>query len=230
MVSVNEIDGPETVPEDILKEIFEKQNSLALKYAEIEGMGNLLNETETNLDTKEGQIWLKDFLYRTIEEVGESYEVILDMESSNKSWDDLEPELKIHYSEELIDSLHFIIELGIIAGYKYTDLQRLDNYGKTAVGFGLSQGDSVDMYNEISFIIRHWEIVKYLTLAGNKLRNKKWKETNVLTDRKEFFKYYEAAFDSLISALRCVGNTDEDIYNLYFKKNAVNKFRQASKY
>lgn len=216
MVSVNEIKNVENIPDNILKEMFTKQKELAMKYVEIEGMGNLFEKTNTNVDTLEGQIWLKDFLYRTIEEVGESFEVIL----LNQHWNNIPDIDKIHYAEELIDALHFFLELCLIAGYNFDNFKQISEYG-------IVRNTELNMR---AFKVRHWNIVQNLTLAGNKLRNKKWKQTQVLTDRKIFFHYLEQAFDELIRALRTVGLTDEDIYNLYFKKNQVNKFRQRSQY
>lgn len=218
MVSVNEMEGTSEVPKDILGAIFEKQRELANKYVEIEEMGDLLDKTKTNLDTLEGQIWLKDFLYRTIEEVGESFEVV----RNHSHWDFVEDVNRIHYSEELIDALHFFVELCIIAGIEREEFKDISKYGHVdMLEIGLTNN---------SFSIRHWEIVEALTLAGNKLRNKKWKKTHVLTDRKIFFDYLEEAFDRLIGCLRAVGLNDVDIYNLYFKKNKVNQFRQRSNY
>lgn len=222
MVSVNEIGNPEEIPKDILKAIFDKQRILAQKYVDIEEMGDLLETTATNLDTVEGQIWLKDFLYRIIEEVGESYEIIFEHLDPDKGFDSLTDLQKTHYSEELIDALHFFVELCIIAGYEHTDFKPLKECGLYVV--------NNDKNNPEEYAIRHWYIVQYLTFAGNKLRNKKWKKTHVLTDRKIFFEHIEEAFDSLIHALRVVGNTDEDIYMMYFKKNKVNQFRQRSNY
>jgi len=218
MVNINEMKDVGEVPKNILEAMFNKQYELAMKYVDIEKMGDLFEKTKTNLDTLEGQIWLKDFIYRTIEEVGESFEIIY----INKDWSKVSDIDKLHYSEELIDALHFYMELCLIAGYNSSDFKQLNEYGQiTGIETSLEY---------IYFKIRHWNIVQYLTLAGNKLRNKKWKQTQVLTDRNIFFEYLEKALDELIRALRSVGLTDEDIYNMYFKKNQVNKFRQRSKY
>lgn len=220
MVSALEIENPESIPKDILGAIFEEQAKLAEKYKRIEGMGNLLETTETNMQTKTGQVWLKDFIYRAIEEVGESFEVIKDMEREGGHWDNLNPDLKIHYAEEIIDALHFFVELCIIAGIPR-------DYFSEIGALGLQ-----DKFNfmPVAFRVRHWHFVEEMTLAGNCLRNKKWKQTDVLTDEKKFKRYLFNSLDALFRILRTVGYTDKDIYVLYFKKNAVNQFRQTSKY
>ena len=220
MVSVLEIANPEEIPKDILGAIFEKQEKLAQKYVEIEGMGDLLEKTKTNLDTTEGQVWLKDFIYRAIEEVGESFEVIADMEKSETSWDNLNDSLKIHYAEEIIDALHFFVELCIIAGIKRDFFGDLEFLGH------IEHKSTIPN----AFRLRHWAFVESMTMMGNTLRNKKWKQTNILTDRKKFESWLMASMDNLLRIVRAVGYTDQDIYMLYFKKNSVNQFRQRSKY
>jgi len=221
MVSVNEMKEADEIPQDILGAIFEKQMELAKKYVDIENMGDLLESTETNVHTMEGQVWLKDFLYRTTEEVGESFEVILINEFAKKDWSMICDLDQTHYSEELIDSIHFFVELCIIAGIDRSEFLDISTYGKTSGNMDLTP---------TGFKVRHWEIIQNLTLAGNKLRNKKWKKTHVLTDVPIFTQYLIQAFDSIVACLRAVGLDDCDIYNLYFKKNKVNQFRQRSDY
>lgn len=221
MVSVLEINDVKEVPENILKEIFIKQQSLIDKYIEIEGMGDLMNKTKTNLDTLEGQVWIKDFIYRSIEEVGESFEVIRNMDS----WDSLPEKLKIHYCEEIIDALHFFIEMCIICGYTYEDFNLRDIH---RFNFYYNSGQYKCDHDD--FVLRHWSYIESITLAGNCLRNKKWKKTQMLTDRNKFKEYLDEAFFNLLQIVCAVGMDKKGIYNLYFKKNEVNKFRQNSGY
>ena len=90
---------------NIMKQIVSEQMKLAKKYRDIEGMGNILDTTNENLNTKEGQVWIKDFLSRASEEIAESYEAY-----------DKEGYKIEHVIEELADSLHFLVEAAIIAG------------------------------------------------------------------------------------------------------------------
>jgi len=228
MVDVTEMKDADVMPENILEALFEKQQTLVDKYIDIEEMGDLMDKTSTNLDTLEGQIWLKDFIYRAIEEVGESFEVIRDeliKQSSEHGvvseniWRKINDKLKIHYSEEIIDALHFFIELCIIVGYKASDFDDISKYGINHNTLG---------YND--FEQRHWRFVESMTLAGNCLRNKKWKKSHVLTDRNKFKRYIDEALNNLLTIVKSVGLNDSDIYNLYFKKHQVNQFRQRSKY
>ena len=65
---------------------------------------------------------------------------------------------------------------------------------------------------------------------GNCLKNKKWKKTQVLTDIKSFDKCVRVFFNSVLQMLIDENLSELDIYNLYFKKSEVNKFRQKSNY
>lgn len=202
-MNINNIEEPTIIPENIWEEIFIKQKQLADKYKDIEKMFTLLETTETNLDTAFGQKWIKDFAWRVTEELteaDEAYEMFCK---------DPDNELLFqHYTEELIDALHFITELFIIAGYNWTDLE----------------------FNSKDIIKSSYQIIYPLGLAMNCLKNKPWKQSQMLTDRPKVKKYLVQAYANLVGLLHCSQQSDNDIYNLYFKKNAVNQFRQRSKY
>jgi len=75
-----------------------------------------------------------------------------------------------------------------------------------------------------------WRITEELGEAANCLKNKPWKQTEILTDEEHFKEEVIDAFHFFIEALILMGFDAEILYNYYFKKNAVNKFRQRSKY
>jgi hypothetical protein len=53
----------------------------------------------------------------------------------------------------------------------------------------------------------------------------------MLTDVVKFKSYIAKAFDSLLECFRLAGIKDEEeVYDLYFKKNKVNQFREQSNY
>lgn len=220
MVNVTNFESPTEIPNDILKAIFEKQWEVAEKYVEIEKMGDLLTPARiaTNFDTQLGQAWLKDFAWRVTEELGESFEAIYQHE-------ELTDDLKLHYYEELADALHFFVELCLIAGIKSTDLTPIEEIEKNAWdGYDLVPG-SVDYVQQA-----HWNVIYQLTLFCNCLKNKKWKQTQMMTDRPKAIGYLQASYKALILCFKNPGLTDADIYDMYFKKNQVNRFRQRSNY
>jgi len=190
---------------EIWVEIFKKQMALAEKYRDIEGMGDLLETTNDNVNTLKGQKWIKDFAWRVTEELAEAEEALtLIDEKSNNSVEN--EALTEHYKEELIDALHFLVELTIIAGHA--------NYLPQAP-------DSIQ---------EPWDVVYELGLMCNTLKNKPWKQTQMLTDIPKFTLYLNNAWKALYGILIQDIGDDQTIYNYYFKKNEVNKFRQRSKY
>jgi len=196
-MNINDVETPKEAPiesKDIWNAIFNKQRELAIKYQEIENMGDLFDTTDTNIDTAKGQKWIKDFAWRVTEELAEAYEA-----------KDIDPE---HYKEELIDALHFLVELNLIAGVQVFK----------------------PTYMLTPSSVVSWDVVYPLGLMCNTLKNKPWKQTQMLTDRKEFFKYLQQTWDNMFALLRKEIGSEEAIYLYYFKKNEVNKFRQRSKY
>ncbi len=193
-MNINDIESETVVPVDIMAAIFEKQMELVVKYKDIEGMGDLLDTRETNINTAKGQKWIKDFAWRTTEELCEAIEA---KEIS-----------KEHYIEEITDALHFLTELTLIAGYK---------------------SDICDML--LPTDNRHeMEVVYALGLMCNCLKNKPWKQTQMLTDREKFEKYLRQAWKRIIGIYLASGYGRTDIYILYMKKHGVNQFRIRSKY
>lgn len=219
-MNINDIEKTNDIPADIWKAIWDKQRQLADKYKDIEGMGDLLDTIPTNVDTLKGQRWIKDFAWRVTEELTEADEAKFELEElmdplSSESWDRLDDDeketatqLKQHYLEEVTDALHFFVELCIIAGYE------------------------PEFFNEITALGERnsYDVIYQMGLMCNCLKNKPWKQTQMLTDRKKFEGYLFAAFDNLVKLFYNEGLADVDIYQFYFKKNAVNQFRIRSKY
>jgi dimeric dUTPase (all-alpha-NTP-PPase superfamily) len=202
-----------------LADIFEHQEKLFWKYKEIEGME--FTGKCVNVHTAAGQKWLKDFLWRVTEELGESFEAAVEHEDTN------------HQVEELADALHFFVEFCIIAGVTPDELPTIEECVKTTskiLGMGHLSFDEADFY---------WSTIYHLGLVGNTLKNKPWKKTQMKTDLAEFKRHLVNAYSALISCFVIVHwNSDvedpeiitQEIYNFYFKKNAVNQFRQKSNY
>ena len=184
-----------------LDDIFTKQLGVMHKYAEIEGMP----EWPLNVNTRVGQKWFKDFLWRVTEEIAESYEAY----QANDS---------IHTIEELADALHFFTELCILAGFdsKWA-MEQLKLYVTP----------SADAENVVPAYLRaHY----WLGMVGNTLKNKPWKQTEMLTDEVKFEKMLSNAFTSLMDVFMVNGAGFETIHSYYTRKNQVNQFRQKSKY
>ena len=184
-----------------LDDIFAKQLGVMHKYAEIEGMP----EWPLNVNTRVGQKWFKDFLWRVTEEIAESYEACLAKD-------------EVHTIEELADALHFFTELLLLAGYNSTwAKEQLENHPVVS-------NDSENIMP--AYLNAHF----WLGMVGNTLKNKPWKQTEMLTDEVKFEQMLSNAFKALIDVFGANGADFETIHSYYTRKNQVNQFRQKSKY
>lgn len=206
-----------------LKEIFERQMILAKKYTDIEKMGNLLETTNINIDTKEGQLWIKEFAWRITEELTEAIQPLEENES-------LTDDHILHYFEELADALHFFVEMAIISGYSSEDFYELFDNGIEIYGIDMIEKDEIGPRKLEGIRLNHWKVVYELGLMCNTLKNKRWKQTQLLTDHEQFSQYIKRAFEKLILCFIRAGCDIENIYNFYFKKSEVNRFRQRTNY
>lgn len=200
-----------------LKDMYDRQYKVYEKYKEIEGMPSEFK----SIQTRETQKWMKDFINRINEEVAESYESIRNPETSvvieKRSEDGEFTMVDIHRSEELADALHFYLELLIITGHDAKWLEeKYANYQKRVYS------DFIEL--------NYWEVSYQLGMLGNCLKLKPWKQDEVLTDVNKVETQLAEVFYALLNCFAANGNTEEDIYSLYTRKNKVNKFRQNSGY
>ena len=207
-----EIEVPKTF-EGIWKAIFDKQMGLAQKYKDIENMGDLLETTTNNVDTAKGQKWIKDFAWRVTEELAEAIEALEFAKTQALEEPEIAEQAMQHFREELADALHFLVELSIIAGYnEQIVIDTLPN------GIEILEEPHV------------WPTIYQLGLMCNCLKNKPWKQTQMLTDRPKFEQYLASTWTEMLQLLLVAMGDYEQVYLFYFKKNAVNQFRQRSKY
>lgn len=75
-----------------------------------------------------------------------------------------------------------------------------------------------------------WRITEEIGEAMNTLKNKPWKQTEMLTDEEHFLEELVDGLHFYLELLVLVGFTPQSLFETYFQKSAVNKFRQRSKY
>lgn len=210
----------EEVTGDKLQAIFTRQKSLMDKYHDIELRSGLLQTEDcpVNLDDKRGQARIKDFSWRVTEELGEALDA-----RSNKD----------HYQEELIDGLHFLTELTILAGKDYDTIlpkgvapyraDHLEDLVENAL-------EVIDRYgqNPLEFYVA--KFIENLGMMCNCLKNKPWKQSMMKTDREAFYDRLAEVWVLYITILVFSGMTAQDIADTYLKKSQVNKFRIRSAY
>lgn len=202
----------EEVVGDRLVAIFNRQKELMSKYHDIEKRSGLM-ETEdcpVNLDDKRGQARIKNFSWRIIEEVGEALDAF--------RMNDIP-----HFKEELIDGLHFLTEMSILSDLDLTRFS--DGTDKDTLKILCdSNSHCVDTLDkQVS------SLVENLGMMCNCLKNKPWKQTNMLTDKNNFYDRLIKVWNIYISILLTIMN-DEEITDIYLRKSQVNKFRQRSNY
>lgn len=210
----------ETLTGDMLAAIFNRQKELMAKYHYIEARSGLLQTEDcpVNLDDRRGQARIKDFSWRIMEELGEALDA--------KSHTD-------HYQEELIDGLHFLTELTILAGRDYNTIipedlpkfhsDHLEDLYETAL----------IRINDPSYTdINHWvaQFVEQLAMMCNCLKNKPWKQSMMKTDREAFYGRLTNVWVCYMAILAMAGMEPTDIADTYLRKSQVNQFRQRSNY
>ena len=75
-----------------------------------------------------------------------------------------------------------------------------------------------------------WDITYWLQMARNTLKNKPWKQSQMMTDGNLYEKALREATVALFKFCAFVELTPESFFLIYYKKNKVNQFRIASKY
>ena len=204
---------------DKLQVIFKKKKKKMDKYHDIELRSGLLQTEDcpVNLDDKRGQARIKDFSWRVTEELGEA----LDAKAT-----------KDHYQEELIDGLHFLTELTILAGKDYHNLlpegtalystDRLEDLVENAKECISQNGDNLNYWVS--------KFIENLGMMCNCLKNKPWKQSMMKTDRNVFYGRLAEVWVLYITLLVVSGMDADSIVTTYLKKSQVNQFRQRSNY
>ena len=230
----------ENVSGDMLEAIFGRQKELMIKYHDIELRSGLMQTEDcpVNLDDKRGQARIKDYSWRVTEELGEALDA--------RMQDDLP-----HFKEELIDGLHFLTELSILSGIGADNiLKNAIDYWEEKEGSNWAHGimwDSVVaeaydldklkgllhfaiyLYDDFSLEERISNFIMHIGMTCNCLKNKPWKQSNMITDKEAFYKSLGETWISYISIL-VVTMGSEEICDTYLRKSQVNKFRQRSNY
>lgn len=198
-MNIDDVEAPVERPLDLQAAIFAKQRELMEKYHHIEHSNGLLQTEEVPVDLhcRYGQARLKDFAWRMTEEFTEATEAGED---------------RSHYLEELVDGLHFLVELMILADFY--------------------PGASLEHWFEEQAVrpVSVYQVIERVGCAMNCLKNKPWKQTHMLTDTAKFRAHLGGAWFEYCGLMVAEGLTPGDLYDLYFRKSTVNSFRQRSKY
>ncbi len=214
---------PEEKPQDMLYDIFNRQHQLAIGYLQIEKENGLLQTDSIPVDINDnkGQARIKDMFWRCTEELMEA------LEAKEKGEE-------THFYEEIGDAMHFLVEAMLLAGVnpivaeEYKDgLETL--FVVVASGTpGPPSGFKTIREMTLSFAIL--EFIESMGLAANCLKNKPWKQTHMPTDVSKFTYCMLEAFNNFIGLCKVAGFDAQTLYEMYTRKNQVNRFRQESGY
>ena len=175
-MNIQDAEDLKDVTEPWLDFLLARQSELIEKYKKIEGMP----DPPMDIDTKETQIWVKDFLWRVTEELMEAYECRDDYD---------------HYTEELSDALHFYLEIFILIDHR----PKFDDEMLNSMIFSTASHDeTLREGKNIAIMTCMFNVVYHLGMVGNFLRNKKWKQTQVFVDRDRFHEELDLGFNDLI--------------------------------
>lgn len=123
-MNVKDFDHIEIPPGDMLAKIFEGQHELISRYHDIEkDRGALVVHPENfgKIDNRFVQWRIKMLNADVIEELMEAMNTL-----KNKRWKQSEVTTDaVHFYEELIDALHFFVEMCITAGMTAEDVARI---------------------------------------------------------------------------------------------------------
>jgi phosphoribosyl-ATP pyrophosphohydrolase len=224
-MNVENFESPKDFKGDRLVFIFDKQRSLMDKYEKIEDSNGLLqtHDIPVDINTHKGQARLKDFFWRTTEEVAEALEAY-------------DEENNLHVIEELADALHFLTEAAILSGIQASDILK-----------GVEHNDTGDMLDDIvlenspyrningydlkeQLELKALMFIKSLGLAANCLKNKPWKQTQMLVDVNKYKHLFINAYHAFFSITWLMDMGASEVFDLYFRKSKVNDFRIDSKY
>jgi len=203
---MNSVDVQEVpVVDNHLRSIFKRQKELMEQYKGIEG----LPPWPFDIDDPINQVWIKDFLWRVTEELAEAAEAFQLADGGDPV-------------EELADALHFVVELFILAGLELPHL---------TLGEAICVAEGImEEHQDGTLETAIYQTVISCGLAGNTLKNKKWKKTLRPTDKDKFGDKMWEMFNHLITAFTSLGCNADDIHQAYFSKSETNKNRIRTNY
>lgn len=205
-------------PKSMMQQIFEHQTSLAAKYIDIErsngfykpDLPSTREEAIGRIDDKQFQNWIKNMFWRVTEEMSEAYEVFVEHQES------ADVASINHFLEEIIDALHFFVEVNVMIGFDY-------KMATESLAGGMTGNKAPVVSVMAAFIFE-------MGLAANCLKNKPWKVSQMLTDLTKFLTIVDGCWVVWGSLIKAMNLSPAEMYMLYMRKNAVNQFRQNTKY
>ena len=200
-MNVKDVPSPileDLIPSEVSRIIMDRQADLESKYWQIE----CRYAPQVEINSAKGQVLIKDFLWRAMEEVGEAIEALEvqgDVEKCN---------------EEFADGLHFVSGLCHIVNRRTIFTGAFESY------FNIPRAMLVRSSRTHSLVYR-------AGVLGNTLKMKPWKQSAITTDIPEFT---SKLYDYVEAYLWAWGAPLHMVYDYYWRKSEVNLFRIRSNY
>lgn len=127
-------------------------------------------------------------------------------------------------------------DIGVIFHNNATDLikwyENMDS--ETHLDYNTKLLEGGRYFNHVEYSVNYpyllWKITHHLNIARNFLKNKPWKQSQVMTQELKYQSELVKAFIYFCGYLGWIGMGSDDVFYIYFKKNHINKFRQKSLY
>jgi len=241
---------------DGISVLFDLQKELMVEYVRVES----LPQWPINPHEPKSQVILKDFIGRIAEELGEGWEYyeklmslgtrsLANLAGFNEEIADTtaflletliyvgvtprELEIAMAGDETNLDPMSTMYYGGFAKPVSTCKLFNLAGEYPNHIDY-LSAGDilgEVDSEYTALLIESHWQFNYKLQMAKNVLKNKPWKQHQVMTDENKFkSRLIEAATIYFKLCLGTLQMTPLGFIQVYYKKNRINLFRVKSKY
>lgn len=168
--------------------------------------------TPVDLSTRAGQMQIKDFFWRVTEEVTET----IDKFRHSASAEDI--------MEELVDVLHFLVEVAIHVGVTPYDLAPVNNDQKLQYLFDRRRVamDSVDHSG--------YELIHELGQCAAMMKARPWRDKFPPVHKDDLIPHIRSAFMYLLSMFGLLVTNIEEIVEAFTHKYNINKRRLAEGY
>ena len=117
--------------------------------------------------------------------------------------------------------------------FTYNSVNSGKDNGNIIDGVSCDLYQAANNYNHIFYLDFKktlWNVTYHLNIARNCLKNKPWKQSQMMTDEINFQKEIVEGFIALMGAFSISGLSPETLYHIYFWKHEANVFRQKSSY
>jgi len=242
-----------------LEEIFNLQLNLVQKYIDIEGLPPYPININTRAGQSLIKDFISRVI-EELGEAWESYLVLMDMFHRGYQREDMVPHLQnfneelgdaLHFHMELmiysgisikditdgdnIDAMTKLLKLG--EDNLLTEFPKPSTYASFVV---IKDEDLVDEFlrggrhlskKHMAVMERYlWRTTYWYQVARNTLKNKPWKQSQMLTDELTYKQYILRANELLFQFFYFIGMTPRSLFTIYYKKNLINCFRIKSNY